>query len=425
MPLVPTRSLAPSMIRLRLHTDDGEVHRTFRGTTVVVGRSKKSDLSLPDAKGLSRFHFRLTMRDGGCFVEDLGSRNGTSLNGAPITEESPVGEGDILVAAATELRLEAVRDDEPTEELVHPCLHCGHLFSARDERCPRCETEVRRRGRSRAIGMLAFPGYRLIRKIGSGGMGIVFEAHDLEHDRLVALKVLRPHLARNANYLVRFIEEIRMLTSLQHDGIVRVYGRGREDDLHYLVMELVNGPSARESMREKGFFEWPAAARIAWGASKALNAAYQQAGVVHGDVKPGNFLLFNGAVKLCDFGLAQVDLKRQPSKNRAVEDERRGTAAYAAPERFREGEHPTIHSDMYSLGVSVFQMTTGQLPFRGGSVSALRAGHAGMPVPRMEELREGISEGLQILVDRLLAKLPAQRYPDYPALLADLSLLVN
>ena len=413
------------MIRLRLQTDDGDVHRTFRGTTVVVGRSKKSDLSLPDAKGLSRFHCRLTLRDGRCLVEDLGSRNGTLLNGVLVNGEAPVKEGDVLVAAAAEMHVESVRDEEPTEELVHPCLHCGHLFSAREDRCPRCDTEVRKRGRSRALGALAFPGYRLIRKIGSGGMGIVFEAHDLENDRFVALKVLRPHLARNANYLVRFIEEIRMLTSLQHDGIVQVYGRGREEDLHYLVMELVKGPSARESMREKGFLPWPDAARIAWGACKALNGAYQQAGIVHGDVKPGNFLLFNGAVKLCDFGLAQVDLKRQPSKNRAVEEERRGTAAYAAPERFREGGHPTVHSDMYSLGVSVFQMSTGHLPFRGGSVAAFREGHAEMTVPHMATMREGVSDGLQILVDRLLAKAPEERYSDYPALLDDLSLLVT
>lgn len=323
------------------------------------------------------------------------------------------------------MRIESIRDDEPTEELVHPCLHCGHLFSARENRCPRCGTEVRRRGRSRAIGTLAFPGYRLIRKIGSGGMGIVFEAHDLEQDRAVALKVLRPHLARNANYLVRFIEEIRMLTSLQHDGIVQVYGRGREEDLHYLVMELVKGPSARESMRENGFLPWRDAARIAWGAAKGLNAAHQQAGVVHGDVKPGNFLLINGAVKLCDFGLAQVDLKRQPLNNRAAEEERRGTAAYAAPERFRDGGRPTILSDMYSLGVSVFQMATGQLPFRGGSVAAFREGHGQLPVPRMEAIRSDISPGLQILVDRLMAKAPEDRYADYPAMLSDLSLLVT
>lgn len=413
------------MIRLRVQSDDGEVHRTFRGGTVVVGRSKKCDLSLPDAKGVSRFHCRLSLRDGACVVEDLGSRNGTALNGSPVAGEARVEEGDVLVTGAMEMRVDSISIDEPTEELVHPCLHCGHLFSARKDQCPRCNTAVRRRGKSRALGSLAFPGYRLVRKIGSGGMGIVFEAQDVANDRKVALKVLRPHLARNANYLVRFVEEIRLLTSLEHDGIVRVYGRGREDDLHYLVMELVDGPSAREAMRAKGFLPWQDAVRIAWGATKALNAAYQQAGIVHGDVKPGNFLLINGGVKLCDFGLAQVDLKLQPSKNRALEDERRGTAAYAAPERFHEGGHPTIHSDMYSLGVSVYQMATGHLPFRGGSVAAFREGHAQLPVPDMAEVREGVSPGVQLLVERLMSKSPSDRYPDYPAMLSDLSLLVN
>ena len=165
--------------------------------------------------------------------------------------------------------------------------------------------------------------------------------------------------------------------------------------------------------------------RIAWGATKALNVAYQQAGVVHGDVKPGNFLLKSGSVKLCDFGLAQVDLKRQASGNLAAEEERRGTAAYAAPERFLDGGRPTTHSDMYSLGVSLFQMATGRLPFRGSSVASFREGHARMPVPSMAAIREDVSPALQLFIERLMAKSPGDRFPDYPAMLSDMSLLVS
>ncbi|MAG56729.1 MAG: hypothetical protein CMJ83_10600 [Planctomycetes bacterium] len=412
------------MIRVRLDLPDGESHRTFRGGTVVVGRSRKCDLPFPDGRGLSRFHCRLTLKDGECCIEDLGSRNGTLLNGRPVSESVVIGEGDLVEIGMVSFRVESIRDEEPTEELVHPCLHCGHLYSARRELCPRCGTEVKKRGRSRAIGPLTFPGYRLVRKIGSGGMGIVFEAQDVENDRTVALKVLRPHLGRNAGYLARFIEEIRLLTSLEHDSVTRVYGRGREDDLHYLIMEFVPGASARDAMRGNGYLPWSDAVDITWGATKGLNAAYQQAGIVHGDVKPGNFLLSTGGVKLCDFGLAQVDLKRRPSRNHAVEEERRGTAAYAAPERFVEGGRPTIHSDMYSLGVSLFQMATGQLPFRGGSVAAFREGHNDQPVPDMSAIREGLNPGLQILVERLMAKCPDGRFTDYPAVISDLVLLL-
>ncbi len=413
------------MIRISFRSDGDDVHRTFRGHAVVVGRSKKCDLSLPDCKGLSRFHCRLSGEDGECVLEDLGSRNGTLLNQQPVSGKERVTEGDEIKAGEVTLRVEAIRDAEPTEELVNPCLHCGHLFAPRLDRCPRCGTEVRRRGKSRTIGALVFSGYRLVRKIGSGGMGIVFEARDVENDRDVAIKVLRPHLARNATYLVRFIEEMRVLTSLRHDSIVQVYGRGSEEDLHYIVMELVRGESVRERMRQPGGLPWEDAVRIVWEAARALNVAHQQAGVVHGDVKPGNFLMTEGRLKLCDFGLAQVDLKRRPSRDQAVETERRGTAAYAAPERFTGDGISTVHSDMYSLGVSLYQMTTGQLPFRGMSVAALRAGHARAPVPDLAATGAKINPAVQLLVERLMAKAPAGRYGDYPGLLEDLSLLVT
>jgi serine/threonine protein kinase len=412
------------MIRLRLENPDGQVHRTFRGNTVVIGRSRKSDLSLPEAKGLSRFHCRLVLRDGVCNLEDLGSRNRCRLNGRPLTS-GVVREGDLLVLGTVRLRVEAIRDQEPTEELVHPCLHCGHLFEAGQILCPRCGTSVRKLRKSRTIGELAFTGYRLIRKIGSGGMGVVFEAHDVSSDRRVALKVLRPYLARNLEYLARFIEEIRLLTSIRHPGIVEVYGRGKEDDLHYLTMELVEGRSARELLRASGPLSWREASRITWEAAKALHAAYHQARVVHGDVKPANFLLNSaGQVKLCDFGLARVDLKRTPFRRRDREEDRRGTAAYAAPERFGENGRPSVASDIYSLGVSLFHMATGQLPYRGVTVAALKESHFSEPLPRMTDIRPGINPALQILVERMMTKDPKDRPADYPALIADLSLLL-
>jgi serine/threonine-protein kinase len=256
-------------------------------------------------------------------------------------------------------------------------------------------------------------------------MGIVFEAEDMAHDRLVALKVLRPHLSRDATYLVRFVEEIRVLSSLKHDAIVEVYGRGREGNLVYLTMELVDGPSARDAIRNHGHLPWREVARITWSAARALNAAHQQAGVVHGDVKPGNFLLTKGGrIKLCDFGLARVDLKERPSKDRAQENERRGTAAYAAPERFLD-QPATVSSDIYSLGVSMFQMATGELPYLEASVAALRIAHMDRAVPLLRSRIDGINPAMQMLLERMMAKSDQDRFENYPSLISDLSLLVE
>ena len=416
------------MIKLTVERPKNAEARVFRDNIVTIGRSKKCDLSFPRAKGVSRFHCRLVLDAGILFIEDLGSRNQSFVNGRPV-ERLELREGDHMKLGTVELRLDSVREDEPTEEMLQPCLHCGGLFARRKDTCPRCNTPVRRRGRSRAIGEHTFTGYRILRRIGSGGMGIVFEAEELgrKENRSVALKVLRPHLARNAAYLARFIEETRVLTSLRHPSIVSVYGRGKEEDLHYLIMELVRGRSARVAMLESGRIPWDAGTRICWEVAKALNAAYSQAGIVHGDVKPGNFLLAEaGHVKLCDFGLAHVDLKsHRPSRDDAVEAERRGTAAFAAPERFREHGRPSVVADIYSLGVSLFQMVTGKLPFRAVSVQRFKRMHTHDPVPPLAEMVPDINPALDLLVTRMLAKDPMDRFADYPSLIQDLGLLLR
>ena len=395
---------------------------------MVVGRSTKCDLSLPEARGLSRYHCRLVLDGGSFFLEDLGSRNQSLLNDRPVTREE-IRVGDRIRLGTVRIRVEDLRPDEPTEEMLQPCLHCGHLFPRRKDVCPRCSTPVRERGRSRMIGEHAFTGYRLIRRIGSGGMGIVFEAEELgrQENRRVALKVLRPHLARNAAYLARFIEEIRLLTSLRHPGIVSVHGRGKEGDLHFIIMELVCGRSARVATMEAGRLPWVQAARIAFQAARALHAAHEQAGVVHGDIKPGNILLDEaGRVKLCDFGLARVDLgRRGPSRDLAVEAERRGTAAFAAPERFSRQGRVSVRADIYSLGISLFQMLTGHLPFKAATVRGFRDLHLKAPIPSVLELAPDANPALDLLLARMLAKDPEDRFQDHVALMDDLGLLLE
>ena len=417
------------MIRLRIDHGDEPTFRAFRDPCVVIGRSGQCDLSLPDARGLSRFHCRLLFDEGRLVVEDLGSRHRTLVNGEPV-RRALLCPGDRITLGTLQLSIEGVDPDgESTAELVQTCLHCGHLFAAREGSCPRCNCEVERRGRARALGPDAIPGYRLLRRLGSGGMGIVFEAQDLSGQQdLVALKILRPHLARNATYLVRFIEETRVLTSLRDPSIVAVHGRGRAGDLHYLIMELVAGRSAREVMLSAGGrLHWTRAVQIIWEAAKALYTAHRQAGIVHGDVKPGNFLLdAAGHVKLCDFGLARVDLERgRPSRDQAVEAERRGTAAYAAPERFEPEARLTVAADIYALGVSLFQLVSGQLPFRAPTVSGLRDAHRREPIPRLTALVSDVSPAVPMLLERMLAKSPEDRYRFYPELIADLGLLLG
>jgi serine/threonine protein kinase len=395
---------------------------TLRQGSGTVGRSRRCDLALPAVRGLSRFHCRLRLSNGSLFVEDLGARNLTLVNGRPV-RASRLDAGDRLELGGVELRIEDFREEEATPEWHQACVECGHLYAAGRGSCPRCARASLSRT-SRAIASDSIPGFLLRRRIGAGGMGIVFEAEEVAARRLVAMKILRPHLARDLAYLSRFLEEMRLLTALRHPAIVEVHGRGVAGDLHYFVMELVEGRSARDLLRTAGRLPARDAVGIIAEAARALNAAHQQAGIVHGDVKPANFLLpRSGGIKLCDFGIARVDLVRR-DPDRAAEAEALGTAAYAAPERFREGGRPDVASDIYALGVSLFQLASGVLPYRGGDAHSLRRAHAESPVPLLRQA--GVeAPAVQMLVERMMAKDPARRPRDYRELLDDLALVLS
>lgn len=414
------------MIRLAIGEGDEVVHRTFREPSITIGRSDKCDLTLSEARGLSRFHCRLTVAGQNLArLEDLGSRNGTLVNGH-VMLDGELRAGDRLECGSLTCVVEAINDEEPTEELVKPCLHCGHVFSAGRSACPRCGASAAPEGRGRRITEDAFPGYRVLRKIGTGGMGVVFEAEDIEHQRPVALKVLRPHLARDLEFVAQFIEEVRLLTALRHPGIVQVHGRGHTGALHYVAMEFVEGSSVRTALRERGRLAPETASRIALEAARALNVAHQQAGVIHGDVKPGNMLLHvSGRMKLCDFGLARVEQRTRARREEPALSDRRGTAAYAAPERFGRGGQPSLASDAYALGISLFQMLTGRLPFAAGSAAELARAHRDAPVPDLAEFGIEGHRALQMMLRRLLNKKPERRMEDWPSLIADLGLLVR
>ena len=412
------------MIQVRITSGKRSAVRTIRVSPVTVGSAEDCDLSLPGSPGVADLHCRFVVDGGQCRVELLSEESELLINGQSMSS-SLISSGDVLVVGGFELEVLTIRADEPTAELETTCPSCAAVFSSRRNTCPLCQAEVIVSAQSHSIGALTFPGYRIIRRIGAGGMGIVFEAEDLKENRSVALKVLRPHLSRDTAYLAQFVEEVRMLTSLRHPGIVQVYGHGSEAGLVYLTMELVAGPSARDRMRESGRLPWSQAVRVAWGAAQALNAAHQQAGVVHGDVKPANFLLSpSGQVKLCDFGLARVDLIRKASSDRAQEVERRGTAAYAAPERFKSMPSSTL-GDIYSLGVSLFQMVTGSLPYAGETVSDFRRGHLQRAMPLVSSRASNANPAIQMLLERMMAKNPEDRHSGYPELIDDLALLLE
>ena len=245
--------------------------------------------------------------------------------------------------------------------------------------------------------------YRLVRLIAAGGMGTVWEAHDVLLDRPVALKSMAEGLAADPEFVERFRREARAAGRLTHPNLARVYDFGEDGEAPFLVMELIEGETLHDRIGREGPLPVADVVRIAGEIAAGLEAAHG-AGIVHRDVKPANVMLDHaGGVKITDFGIAAA-----ASSTRLTQGAGLGTATYASPEQTR-GERVTAASDVYSLGVVTYEMLTGRPPFDGPSPVAIALAHAEEEPPSIRSARPEVPAGVAAVVERALAKDPRNR----------------
>jgi serine/threonine-protein kinase len=260
--------------------------------------------------------------------------------------------------------------------------------------------------------------YELHRRLGRGGMAEVYLARDQLLDRPVAVKVLFPALATDAGFVERFRREAQAAANLQHPNIVSVFDWGEANGTYFIVMEYVEGHTLADTIREDGRLHPDRAAEITADIAAALGFAHRNR-VVHRDVKPGNVLLTrDGGVKVADFGIARA-LSDSTDQNLTKTGSVMGTATYFSPEQAR-GAPVDPRSDLYSLGVVLYEMTTGHPPFGGDSAVAIAYKHVQenpMPPRRIDP---SLPETLEAITLKCLAKNPANRYPSAQDLRADL-----
>ena len=261
--------------------------------------------------------------------------------------------------------------------------------------------------------------YVVSRPLGGGGMGEVFLARDRVLERDVALKVLRGQYAENEEFVERFRREAVNVASLSHPNIVSVHDRGEaEDGSYYMAMEYVPGGTLKERIDRDGPLPPATASAVAVQIADALGAAHEQ-GVVHRDVKPQNVLVSaTGDVKVADFGIARAAAADVISGTSTV----LGTARYMSPEQAM-GEVVGPASDLYSLGVVLYEMLTGEAPFEADTPIAVSMKQVNEPPRPPKEIRGEVPEGLNAVVLKLLAKDPAARYASAAALIAELDRL--
>jgi eukaryotic-like serine/threonine-protein kinase len=258
--------------------------------------------------------------------------------------------------------------------------------------------------------------YDVVRPLGSGGMGEVFLARDRVLGRDVALKVLRKQFAGDEEFAERFKREAMSAASLSHPNIVQVYDRGEtEEGSSYIAMEYVPGGTLKERISGEGPLEAADAAALGAQVAEALGAAHER-GMVHRDIKPQNVLLTaTGRAKVADFGIARAGSSATISRTGSV----MGTAGYMSPEQAL-GKPATPKSDLYSLGVVLYEALTGELPFTADNPIAVSMKHVNEPLRPPIELDPSIPDGMNALVTKLLAKDPEDRYADADELANDL-----
>lgn len=250
--------------------------------------------------------------------------------------------------------------------------------------------------------------YQLVAQQGSGGMSVIYKAVDRALGRTVAVKILRPSLTSDPSFLEKFRNEARAVANLAHPNIVTVYDVGSDGPTHYIVMEMVEGTDLKKIIKDNGALPIDRAIELSMQICAGLGFAHRS-GLVHADVKPQNMLVTpQDVVKVTDFGIAQALSHTQPQQKADVVW---GSPHYFAPEQAR-GEQPTPQADVYAVGIVMFELLTGDLPYVGSNQQELAMAHIREPIPNVGELRPGIPDRLAKMITRAMAKDPRDRYRD-------------
>lgn len=254
--------------------------------------------------------------------------------------------------------------------------------------------------------------YEIVEKIGEGGMAMVYKAKDRLLNRYVAIKILRPEFTKDNQFIENFRKESQAAAGLSHPNIVNVYDVGKEGNINFIVMELIDGKPLSQIIEEKGKIEYKDAINITRQVASALSLAHKNQ-IIHRDVKPHNILITSsGTAKLADFGIARAVSKASIEEGN---DKIMGSVHYFSPEQAR-GAYVDERSDIYSLGIVLYEMLTGKVPFDGDNPISIALMHINDPIPAVK----GIPPQLEKVIEKATDKYQSNRYKSADELIEDL-----
>lgn len=264
------------------------------------------------------------------------------------------------------------------------------------------------------IGRLLDSRYEILEEIGSGGMAVVYKALDHRLNRPVAVKILKDELSKNQEFRRRFHGESQAVAMLSHPNIVSVYDVSRTSEADFIVMELIEGISLKQYLEKKGSLNWRETLHFSMQIAKALDHAHSK-GIVHRDIKPHNMLILkDGSLKVADFGIARVGSAQNTLTREAL-----GSVHYISPEQAK-GSRVDNRSDLYSLGVVMYEMLTGRTPYDGETPVAVAIQHINGGARRPSELAAGIPAGLEQITMHAMTVNPDDRYASAAEMLRDM-----
>jgi serine/threonine-protein kinase len=405
----------------------GRIFSFTQHDSFLIGRSPEAHLCLPEDRFFSRNHCLLEMNPPHSHLRDLGSTNGTFLNGQRV-KEAALKNGDRIQCGETILIVEVVVSSNVSETtqdtlplrpvlVMVECLNCGRREQAQasspDEHltflCEDCRIELKRSPQ-------AIPGYDTVKLLGRGGMGSVMLSRDQRTGKAVAIKTLLPEFAVSDKAMRRFMREIDVAAALKHKNIVEFIDHGTHNGVVYLVTEFVDGMDASKlADANGGRLQFEDALSIIAQALEALSFAHAQ-GYIHRDFKDQNILVTGQppmlVAKLTDFGLAK-SFSQSGMSGVTMAGEMAGTLAYMPPEQLRNFRDVKPQSDIYAVGMTAYSLLAGSLALdlsKGSSVSDTIRAIFEQPTVPLRERAPQIPPRVCEIIDRALAKDPAQRW---------------
>jgi len=301
------------------------------------------------------------------------------------------------------------------------CTFCKYLIDADDDtrglpaQCPSCNNAIMVPSSPFEEGCV-IADFVIKEKIGTGSIGTVYKAEQLSLGRTVALKILSPQYT-NRSGAKEFLKEARAAAKLSHPNLVQSLAVGSEGKICYMAMNYINGETVKDIIKRDGAFDQDEALHMIQQVAEALHYAWTEAGLVHRDVKPENMMVTeDGVVKLTDLGLAMPESEWKEGMKVS------GSPSYMSPEQFA-GQKLDCRSDIYSLGVSLYQMLSGELPFKGDTLRTIAKQHFNEPVPQLHKLGKKILPEVSYLVIKMMAKKPEDRFKDMDDLLKHIWLI--